>query len=90
MKSSILAVWALGAVLCTALAVADDSKPASKPVKTALPDRMCPRDTGSRIPTAPNECSGVGVGHSYTREEMDRTGAVTIGGALRHLDTFSH
>lgn len=88
MKSSLLAVSMLGALLCTAAALADDSNSASKPDKSTLHDRSCLHDTGSHIPTAPNECSG--LGRSYTEEDLDRTGAITIGGALRQLDAFIH
>lgn len=84
-KSLLFAACVLGSVLCASnIAAADDSKPASKPVKTAVPDRTCLRDTGSRIPPRPHECSG--VGHSYSEKDIDRTGKTTVGEALRLLD----
>ena len=85
LKSSMFAACVLGSVLCAAnIAIADDSKHASKPEKTTVPDRACLRDTGSRIPPRPHECSG--FGRSYSKEDIDRTGATTLGGALRLLD----
>lgn len=85
LKSSMFAACVLGSVLCAAnIAIADDSKPASKPEKTTVPDRACLRDTGSRIPPRPHECSG--VGHSYSEKDIDRTGKANVGEALRLLD----
>jgi len=42
----------------------------------------CVADTGSRIPQ--DACAG--IGRSYTQEEIQRTGAVDTGQALRLLD----
>ena len=48
-------------------------------------DRDCLRSTGSRIPARKGGCLPV-VGHSYSREEILRTGSPDAGGALRQLD----
>ena len=45
----------------------------------------CLTDTGSAIKRAPGNCMPVN-GRSYTREDIDRTGATTVGGALTNLD----
>jgi hypothetical protein len=83
-KSSTLALCMLGAVLCTAVALADDAKPAPQAVKAAAP-KTCMHDTGTRIKLAPDECSA-SAGRSYTKEDVDRTGKTTAGGALRLMD----
>jgi len=44
----------------------------------------CVTQTASRIPRDPGDCDG--FGRSYSREDIDRTGATTAGGALRLLD----
>jgi hypothetical protein len=44
----------------------------------------CLRETGSRISTAGAACSG--FGHSYSGDDIDRTGSSTVGGSLRLLD----
>lgn len=46
----------------------------------------CVRETGSRIPREDGECNGQ-PGTSYSREDLDRTGAGSIGEALQRLDT---
>ena len=52
-------------------------------------DRNCLRHTGTRI--APRDTSGKRCipqhGSVYTREDLDRTGEVDMGQALRRLDT---
>ena len=83
-KSSTLAVAILGAVLCTAVASADDAKPAPQPAHASSPT-TCMRDTATRIKLAPDECSA-SAGRSYTKEDVDRTGKTTASGALRLMD----
>ena len=48
-------------------------------------DRNCLRDTGSLIKPTPGQCLPVS-GRSYSRQDIDRTGARTLGPALRDLD----
>jgi hypothetical protein len=43
------------------------------------------RDSATRIKLAPNECSA-SAGRSYSKEDVDRTGKTTAGGALRLMD----
>ena len=83
-KSSTLAVCMLGAVLCTAVASADDANAVAKPAQVATP-KTCMHDTGTRIKLAPGECSA-SAGVSYTKEDVDRTGKTTASGALRLMD----
>jgi hypothetical protein len=83
-KSSTLALCMLSAVLCTAGAVADDAKPAPQPAQPKAPN-TCMHDTGTRLKLAPDECSA-SAGRSYTKDDVDRTGKTTAGGALRLMD----
>jgi hypothetical protein len=65
----------------TALASADSKAPSP-----------CVRDSASRIPARPGECSTV-LGRSYSQEEIYRTGHEDVGRALQDLDpaiTVSH
>jgi hypothetical protein len=48
-------------------------------------DRNCLRDTGSLIKPKPGQCLPV-TGRSYSKDDIDRTGARTLGPALRDLD----
>lgn len=49
-------------------------------------DRFCVRDTGTRIKhRGHRECLAVN-GRSYSREDIDRTGAIDLGDALQRLD----
>ena len=61
---------------------------ASDPARTAATgknsEKHCIRDTGSRIPSE-GECSGA-AGRSYSREELERSGEMSTGGALERLD----
>jgi len=55
-------------------------------------DAFCLRETGSHLLKVKNDRNGgtvecaIAPGRAYTREEIDRTGATTVGGALRDLD----
>lgn len=46
---------------------------------------ICPQSTGSRIKRPDNDCVPV-PGRSYTRDDLERTGAVDTSEALRRLD----
>jgi hypothetical protein len=48
-------------------------------------DRNCLRDTGSLIPAKKGECLPV-TGRTYTKQDIDSTGAHTLGPALQRLD----
>lgn len=47
--------------------------------------RNCIRDTGSHIPPPKGQCLPV-AGNSYNQQDIQQTGATTVGGALRMLD----
>jgi hypothetical protein len=83
-KSSTVALCMLGAVLCTAVAIADDAKPTPAPAQAAAP-KTCVHDTGTRIKRAPGECTAAD-GRSYTKQDVDLTGKTNSAGALRVLD----
>ena len=62
-------------------------KPATQAMKNS---KDCPPATGSRIPPerdARGECPKVaGPGRVYERDDIDRTGSITLDDALRRLD----
>lgn len=67
---------------------------ADTPIADERPtDRNCLKETGSRIaPTADRKgrkCVNV-AGRAYDREDIDRTGAIDLGDALRKLDPAVH
>jgi hypothetical protein len=85
LKSSLLAACLLGSVaFATNVAIADDAKPAAAKAKPDAPKVGCTHETGSRLPPKKDGCAG--VGRSYSKDDIDRTGAVTAGGALRLMD----
>jgi hypothetical protein len=83
-KSSTLALCLLSAGLCTAVARADDAKPAPETAHVSSPS-SCLRDTGTLMQTRRGECA-LSFGHSYSKAELDRTGKVSIADALRTLE----
>jgi hypothetical protein len=57
-----------------------------KPDEAPKFERNCIRQTGSRINRQDRHgCNGL-AGSSYTREDLDRTGAMTTAEALERLD----
>ncbi len=57
-----------------------------------LADRNCLKQTGSRVIRADSrgrKCAN-GPGRSYTKEDLDRTGATDLAEALRKLDPSIH
>lgn len=74
-----------------ATATATNPKPvasARRDGKRAVPpvdSRMCIRDTGSHIPPPKGQCLPV-AGNSYSQQDIQRTGANTVGQALQMLD----
>lgn len=52
-----------------------------------LPHRYCLRETGSRIRLQEGRCLTGIHGRVYYLNDIERTGAVTLGGALRALDS---
>ena len=71
---------ALALAACAGAPPRDTTKSAAAAAATA--PAGCVGETGSRIPQ--DACAG--VGRSYTQEEIQRTGAVDTGRALRLLD----
>jgi hypothetical protein len=74
-----------------ATAAASNQKPAASGKhggKRAVPapgSRMCIRETGSHIPPPKGQCLPV-AGDSYSEQDIQRTGAATVGQALQMLD----
>lgn len=61
---------------------------AEKNAQRAVPpldSHACIRDTGSHIPPQKGQCLPV-AGRSYDRQDIQRTGATSIGQALQMLD----
>lgn len=56
-----------------------------KRVVPPLDSRSCLRDTGSHIPPPKGQCLPV-AGNSYSQQDIQRTGATTVGQALQMLD----
>jgi hypothetical protein len=52
--------------------------------RSKRPPLGCVSDTATRLPIPPGECAG--VGNTYTKEDLDRTGQVYVQDALRMLD----
>jgi len=80
----ITAVMIGGMLLSQAAVMADEAKPISdKPVLAKDPS-TCLTGTGSRIAVKGDRCTA--IGRSYTSDDVERTGAMTVAGALRLLD----
>ena len=71
-----------------AQSAAQDSQQAKKKDLPASP--YCLRDTGSLIRQTSNRPRCTGFGSTYSREDLQRTGATDIGDALRRLDSSIH
>jgi hypothetical protein len=95
--ASVLCGLAFSAVAQNApLSATDDTEPAATDRKE-IADHSCLRQTGSRIIASANaradarkdpskrQCASA-PGRSYTRDDIDRTGAVDLADALRRLD----
>jgi hypothetical protein len=100
MKMQVL-VWCAAALVATAAGAADPAAPEETPAATAPattapapgdaakrpPHPYCLKATGSRIPAKEGECVP-GSGRVITREEMDRTGATSVGEAIHQLTPY--
>ena len=53
-------------------------------------DRNCIRDTGSLIPAKKGQCLQAATGRSYSRDDLQKTGAINNSQALRMLDPSIH
>ena len=76
----------IGAGLAIALAAcASTPPPQSTQTAAAKAPAGCVPETATRIPASnPNTCAG--FGHSFSQQDISRTGQADPGGALRMLD----
>jgi hypothetical protein len=75
----------LGGALLAALAGCATHPPAPQSAADkSQPPPGCVSDTATHLPVSPNECKG--VGSTYTKQDIDRTGQVYLPDALRELD----
>jgi hypothetical protein len=89
-KTPLLMLCLLGPALVAPIS-ADETQPAAAQAKPAAPHSNCTRDTGSRLRRNTDGCAG--VGKSYSKDDVWRTGEPNASGALRQLDpsvTISH
>jgi len=71
-------------ILAACAARTADVKPKVEALRTVAQHPACLSQTGSRIAPTGANCSA--FGHSYSNDDIDRTGATTAGEALRLLD----
>jgi len=79
----VVAAVAAGLIFASSAAFGDDATPQPKKHSAAAEIPGCLTHTGSRIADK-GKCRG--TGRSYTGEDLKRTGATTVGGALPLLD----
>jgi len=72
------------AVILTLAACAASPPLPGSATAAAKPPVGCVSDTATHLPVKPNACAG--VGGTYTRQDLDRTGQVDTRDALRALD----
>jgi hypothetical protein len=85
LKSSVLTLCLLGCgVVAAQVVIADDAKPAAPQAKPVASSSGCTRDTGTRLRRNTDGCPG--IGSSYSKDQLFRTGASNPSGALRMLD----
>ena len=77
------ACLALTLLACTTLSPTREAAK-SPAVATANRPMGCVGDTATRIRASEHDCAG--FGHTYTQEDLLRSGAATPGGALSLLD----
>jgi hypothetical protein len=70
--------------LAACAATGPDAKPNAGTSAALAENHACPAQTGSRIAAQGTDCQA--VGRSYSRDDIDRTGAVTADEALRLMD----
>ena len=84
----------------TAIAPASSTTATTQPAsrdeaarKDEVADRNCLKETGSRLAPRPDskgrKCVNA-TGHAYTKDDLDRTGAIDLEDALRRLDPVVH
>jgi hypothetical protein len=79
----VVAAIAVGLIFVSSAAIGDDAKPKPQSDSAGAQNASCSTQTGSRICV---KGRGRGPGRYYTSEDMRRTGATTVGQALRLLD----
>ncbi|RUL73949.1 hypothetical protein [Dyella choica] len=88
--SAVLALGAAAAIAAPQSAPQTDqhaSQPSKAVTRSPLKpgDRGCIRDTGSLLKPKPGECLPV-AGRSYSKQDIDATGATSLAPALERLD----
>ena len=80
------------ALLLTACAATPGARPtATAQAAKQMPPVGCVASTGTSLPTKPTSCTA--HGNTYSLDDLQRTGAVTVPGALPQLDpaiTITH
>jgi hypothetical protein len=77
------------ALLLTACATTPSAAPTA--AAKQMPPAGCVASTATMLPTKPTSCTG--PGNTYSFDDLQRTGATTVPGALRLLDpavTITH
>jgi len=72
------------ALILAGCAAAGGTKPNDAKSAAVAKNPECLTETGSRIAANDSHCST--PGHSFTSDDIDRTGATTAAGALRLMD----
>ena len=88
MKSSFIfsVVLAAAAAGCATQPETAETRLAAENAKTSALKEHCIRDTGSRIKRPADEAACARPGTSYSKEELERTGAISPAEALHQLD----
>jgi len=76
-KSLLAAALALALGACA-------SQPPAKTVAEPVVKRNCVRETGTRIETPEGKCA-IASGRAYTAEDLERSGAQSVGEAVRRM-----
>jgi hypothetical protein len=86
MTTDLRTASAIAAVLVLTACAANTTGVKPNPAATAalVQNPACPPQSSSRIAASPANCAG--FDHSYSSDDITRTGATTTGDALRLLD----
>lgn len=76
---------ALGCALVLAACAGQPHQEQAEPAQTSAAEPDCLRDTGSHIRRTEDDPCVSAPGSVYSREDIDRTGAITTAEALRRL-----
>jgi hypothetical protein len=72
------------AVITAAVVLGGCATSATHPIASAGATTNCLTSTGSRIPVTGTDCTA--TGRSYSNQDLQRTGATSVAGALPLLD----